>query len=509
LHIVTKASNVFTNDNKSVQQKIDDFTSHLADFVSVKNYGATGLGIADDSEAIQTALDDCEGKTLIFPAGVYYIGNGAELRPPNNIKIVGYNATIKFGEERTKSAFRVYSKENIVFSGLNFDGNFPDGSVSEYPQSAHGIRIESGKNIIIEKCNFTNMPSDAVYMRRDNLGGEYGALDGDLSSNITVRNCTIHNCKRNGIAVVAGKNITIDNNKITDDGVVGWWQASPINIEPNNPEDHIDSINVANNYIYCETIPTQIRQSITTVAFELIRNTLIINNKVYGIIHVEGRDIATNVIIEKNYNLKEGGENGIWCARVKKNVTIRDNFTNTTTDRAIHVSYCQNNVLIENNICKPLLGHGIRLHNCSVENGYGHNFKIMKNSIEAGDTSVIGIEIRGSSNHYLPRQIFLDHNYIIGCDVSINFDRANYVFVEHNYMDGYITALNHTPTTYFYEGNAINGIMPVGNNYPTSGTWIRGMKIYNATPTAGGYAGWVCIASGTPGTWKGFGEIDV
>lgn len=33
LHIVTKASNVFTNDNKSVQQKIDDFTSHLADNV--------------------------------------------------------------------------------------------------------------------------------------------------------------------------------------------------------------------------------------------------------------------------------------------------------------------------------------------------------------------------------------------------------------------------------------------------------------------------------------------
>ena len=29
LHIVTKASNVFTNDNKSAQQKIDDFTSHL------------------------------------------------------------------------------------------------------------------------------------------------------------------------------------------------------------------------------------------------------------------------------------------------------------------------------------------------------------------------------------------------------------------------------------------------------------------------------------------------
>lgn len=36
LHIVTKASNVFTNDNKSVQQKIDDFTSHLAEYAAMQ-----------------------------------------------------------------------------------------------------------------------------------------------------------------------------------------------------------------------------------------------------------------------------------------------------------------------------------------------------------------------------------------------------------------------------------------------------------------------------------------
>lgn len=31
--------------------------------------------------------------------------------------------------------------------------------------------------------------------------------------------------------------------------------------------------------------------------------------------------------------------------------------------------------------------------------------------------------------------------------------------------------------------------------------------VYNIAPAAGGYLGWVCIASGTPGTWKGFGLI--
>lgn len=41
LHIVTKASNVFTNDNKSVQQKIDDFTSHKAESAS-KHITASG-----------------------------------------------------------------------------------------------------------------------------------------------------------------------------------------------------------------------------------------------------------------------------------------------------------------------------------------------------------------------------------------------------------------------------------------------------------------------------------
>lgn len=37
---------------------------------------------------------------------------------------------------------------------------------------------------------------------------------------------------------------------------------------------------------------------------------------------------------------------------------------------------------------------------------------------------------------------------------------------------------------------------------------LAGMKLYNVNPTAGSYEGWVCIASGNPGTWKGFGLIE-
>lgn len=46
-----------------------------------------------------------------------------------------------------------------------------------------------------------------------------------------------------------------------------------------------------------------------------------------------------------------------------------------------------------------------------------------------------------------------------------------------------------------------------GTNAPSSGTWLRGDIIFNSSPSATGYIGWVCTAGGTPGTWKGFGII--
>lgn len=44
---------------------------------------------------------------------------------------------------------------------------------------------------------------------------------------------------------------------------------------------------------------------------------------------------------------------------------------------------------------------------------------------------------------------------------------------------------------------------------PSDGYWYNGTKIYDITPTAGGAIGWICTATGGPGTWKTFGNIAV
>jgi len=47
-----------------------------------------------------------------------------------------------------------------------------------------------------------------------------------------------------------------------------------------------------------------------------------------------------------------------------------------------------------------------------------------------------------------------------------------------------------------------------GTAAPVTGTWTQGDQVRNIGPTAIGQPiGWVCIADGTPGTWRPFGVI--
>ncbi|HEX6039759.1 hypothetical protein [Longimicrobium sp.] len=66
-------------------------------------------------------------------------------------------------------------------------------------------------------------------------------------------------------------------------------------------------------------------------------------------------------------------------------------------------------------------------------------------------------------------------------------------------------ALNSTQsTTALVLGGRFLGIAAAA---PTTGTWRRGDVLFNGSPSASGFVGWVCVTAGTPGTWKTFGPI--
>lgn len=86
----------------------------------------------------------------------------------------------------------------------------------------------------------------------------------------------------------------------------------------------------------------------------------------------------------------------------------------------------------------------------------------------------------------------------------INSDASLYTlkgFTGPSFRNGYAVRSSGNPSTSL--------VRMLGNAAPVSGTWAVGDIIYNTTPTAGGFIGWVCVTAGTPGTWKTFGEISV
>lgn len=55
--------------------------------INVKNFGAKGDGVTDDSNSIVTAIEQSEkGSTIYFPAGTYLVSRGFNLLDYTTVK---------------------------------------------------------------------------------------------------------------------------------------------------------------------------------------------------------------------------------------------------------------------------------------------------------------------------------------------------------------------------------------------------------------------------------------
>ena len=114
--------------------------SKLKDVVSVKDFGAVGNGVADDTAAIQAAISFAAsgavvpsygGKSVYFPAGTYLVSNGAFTYGSSStgIKFFGDGPTSTTIKLSTSGTTQVYFYKNTgaqsyrnTFEGLRFLG---------------------------------------------------------------------------------------------------------------------------------------------------------------------------------------------------------------------------------------------------------------------------------------------------------------------------------------------------------------------------------------------------
>lgn len=183
----------------------------LGDVVSVKDFGAVGDGVSDDSNAIQTAINSISSGYLYFPKGKYNIGTTSlVVSKPNRIVMYGNGSFYDDSEHGTSI---IYSGSDAAIIAGVADGN-PDttGSTRDFTikgiavvnggSAPVGIRLQNLSEGVVENCRtryFTSKQIELyggnVITRIDNnelMGNQNGSCYGIYCGDYQFGNYVVH-----------------------------------------------------------------------------------------------------------------------------------------------------------------------------------------------------------------------------------------------------------------------------------------------------------------------------
>lgn len=140
--------------------------SRLSDIVSVKDFGAVGDGVTDDSAAIQRGIEAVAALGaygLYFPSGQYYVpNNSTALRIKSSIRIVGDGmqaSVIRYNDSASTSrrdCFRVFNDAgafDITFEDIAIQSDWGTG---DYDQRSHLMELHTTGSVNIHRCRFSD-----------------------------------------------------------------------------------------------------------------------------------------------------------------------------------------------------------------------------------------------------------------------------------------------------------------------------------------------------------------
>lgn len=114
-------------DARKVQDKLEEF-------VSVRDFGAIGDGIANDRAAIREAIDAANGRAVFFPTpSVAYLIGSSLGDIPANTRLVGENRTLAVIRRGFDGGYMANLLDGVQLENLTFDGNARTGGIVQLP----------------------------------------------------------------------------------------------------------------------------------------------------------------------------------------------------------------------------------------------------------------------------------------------------------------------------------------------------------------------------------------
>lgn len=196
-------------------------------------FGAKGDGVADDTAAIQSALNQ---KGHISISSGTYITSGLDLYEETNVEgIPGatilkmasggtYILSINEGTGGTTSTEN--NQKNIRITGITFEGRSVEDGFSEHK---HNLNVNAVSDLLVDNCAFKAFQGDGIYVGSSNVAGTERH-----NQRVTVRKCFFdgtNNQNRNAISVIDCDHFTAEDNEATRIGYSSAY-CGGILIEP-------------------------------------------------------------------------------------------------------------------------------------------------------------------------------------------------------------------------------------------------------------------------------------
>ena len=185
---VSNAGNI-TYSGQFTGQTARTVAAKLGDVVSVKDFGAVGDGVTDDTAAIQAAIAAANGRTVLLPAGTYKITSTLTFTPTaatfeKPIRLVGDGMLSSIIDTRVANgpAISIAASSTYKFStgGVLSDFSIVSNNAAT---NADGIRLYSVYHLDIERVRVDGLSGKGLHIRSS------GAGDTDTTAYLRVTQC--------------------------------------------------------------------------------------------------------------------------------------------------------------------------------------------------------------------------------------------------------------------------------------------------------------------------------
>ena len=225
----------------------------LQEFVSVKDFGAIGDGVTDDTAAIQACFNSAAASKLkvYIPSGTYMInahtiqaGQAKHgLYVPSNSHIIMDNGTTLKAIPNASDLYNVlliYNVQNVKIENGTLAGDRAT-HVDTGSYNGIGMRIQGATDVYIYNVTSKDMYTDGFAIVYDDLNSPYPDCE-----NVHLFNCTADNNYRNGCSVIGCQKGSIIGGRYANSN--GTAPQDGIDIEP-NPDNGSGSPSQVSNFI--------------------------------------------------------------------------------------------------------------------------------------------------------------------------------------------------------------------------------------------------------------------